>query len=95
MAEFFAGPFTRPPKLLYSVVFTSQICTEVVDMPKMKTRKAVAKRVKITARGKVMRGHPGAGHLKSRKSPKRIRRFRTRVVVASAFAKQAKRHLCQ
>ncbi len=62
-------------------------------MPKMKTNKAVAKRVKITARGKVMRGHPGCGHLKSRKSPSRIRRFRKSVQVASAFAKQAKRML--
>lgn len=62
-------------------------------MPKMKTRKAVAKRVKITARGKVMRRHPGGGHLKSRKSPKRIRRFRTDVEVGGAFAKHAKRLL--
>jgi len=62
-------------------------------MPKMKTNKSIASRVKITGRGKVMRSHPGAGHLKSRKSPKRIRRFRTRVEVGGAFAKHAKRML--
>ena len=62
-------------------------------MPKMKTNKAIARRVKITARGKVMRRHPGGGHLKSRKSPKRIRRFRTTVEVAPAFARLAKRKL--
>ena len=62
-------------------------------MPKMKTNKAVASRVKITARGKVMRRRPGSGHLKSRKSPVRIRRFRTSVEVAPAIARQAKRRL--
>jgi len=62
-------------------------------MPKMKTNKAVAKRVKVTARGKVMRRRPGAGHLKSRKSPSRIRRFRKSATLSPAFAKQAKRVL--
>ena len=62
-------------------------------MPKVKTRKAVAARVKITARGKVMRRRPGAGHLKSRKSPKRIRRFRTGATVAPAYARRAKQML--
>ena len=62
-------------------------------MPKVKTNKAVAKRVKVTARGKVMRGRPGAGHLKSRKSPRRIRRFRTTTEVGGAFAKHAKQML--
>ena len=60
-------------------------------MPKMKTNKAVAKRVKVTARGKVLRRSPGGGHLKSRKSPKRIRRFRKRKGASPAFAKLAKR----
>ena len=62
-------------------------------MPKMKTNKAVAKRVKVTARGKVLRRHPGAGHLKSRKSPSRIRRFRKAALLSSTFAKHAKRML--
>ena len=62
-------------------------------MPKMKTNKAVARRVKITARGKVMRRRPGAGHLKSRKSPSRIRRYRKDAQMSPAFAKHAKRML--
>ena len=62
-------------------------------MPKLKTNKSVAKRVKITARGKVMRRRPGAGHLKSRKPPRRIRRFRTTTEVGAAFATHAKRML--
>jgi len=31
-------------------------------MPKQKTRKSIAKRVKVTARGKLLRNRPGAGH---------------------------------
>ena len=62
-------------------------------MPKMKTNKAVAKRVKITARGKILRYHPGAGHLKSRKSPSQLRRFRKRATVSPGFAKQVRKML--
>jgi large subunit ribosomal protein L35 len=59
-------------------------------MPKAKTRRSVAKRVKITARGKVLRHRPGSGHLRSRKSPKRLRRFRKETGLSKAFAKQAR-----
>ena len=62
-------------------------------MPKMKTCKALAKRVRVTATGKVMRRRPGSGHLKSRKSPRRIRRFRTTVEVPRGYAKKAKQRL--
>ncbi len=59
-------------------------------MPKMKTNKAVAKRVQITGSGKLKRRSPGAGHLKSRKSPARLRRFRKVKDVHPAFAKHMK-----
>ena len=36
-------------------------------MPKQKTRKSIAKRVKVTARGKLLRNRPGASLLKSRR----------------------------
>lgn len=62
-------------------------------MPKMKTNKAVAKRIKISARGKVLRRVAGSGHLKSRKSPKRLRSFRQNRELASPYDKQAKRML--
>jgi large subunit ribosomal protein L35 len=39
----------------------------------IKTRKAVAKRFKITATGKVLRSHSGKRHLLQGKSPKRRR----------------------
>lgn len=62
-------------------------------MPKMKTNKSVAKRLKVTARGKIRRHRAGAGHLRSSKSPKRIRRFRRSTALSSGFAKQAKKML--
>ena len=59
-------------------------------MPKMKTNKSVAKRVKITARGKLMRHRAGAGHLKSRKSNKQLRRMRKACPVPASFVATAK-----
>lgn len=59
-------------------------------MPKMKTNKSVAKRVKLTARGKLMRHRAGAGHLKSRKSNKQLRKMRKACLVAPRFARTAK-----
>ncbi len=46
-----------------------------------KTKKAVAKRFKITATGKVLTSHAGRRHLASSKNRKRMRRLgRTKVV---------------
>jgi large subunit ribosomal protein L35 len=60
-------------------------------MGKMKTNKAVAGRVKVTARGKLRRHVAGAGHLKSRKTNKQLRRFRKPRSLSKGFAKQAKK----
>ena len=62
-------------------------------MPKMKTNKAAAKRLKVTATGKIMRRTPGTGHLKSTKSPKRLRNFRKDRQVAKGFARTARKLL--
>lgn len=64
-------------------------------MPKIKakTKKALVRRIKVTGTGKVKRHRPGGGHLKSRKSPARLRRLRQEADVAPAFAKHAKRLL--
>ena len=59
-------------------------------MPKAKTKKSVAKRVKITATGKALHHPPGGGHLKSRKSPKRLRKLRKVCELSKAFSKQAR-----
>jgi large subunit ribosomal protein L35 len=47
----------------------------------IKTRKAVAKRFKITASGKVMRSRAGKRHLLASKGPKRRRNLGTSKVV--------------
>ncbi len=62
-------------------------------MPKMKTNKSVAKRVKVTGTGKIMRGRPSTSHLKSNKSAKRNRAFRKTRDVSKGFTKHAKRML--
>ena len=41
-----------------------------------KTKKSVSKRFKVTATGKVMRGHAGRRHLLAHKSPAQRRRLR-------------------
>ena len=50
-------------------------------MPKLKTRKAAAKRFKATGSGKFMRRHAFRNHLLDHKSPKRKRFLGTMAVV--------------
>ena len=47
-------------------------------MPKIRTHRSTAKRVKVTATGKVMHRHQfsGCGHILSKKSRNRKRKFR-------------------
>jgi large subunit ribosomal protein L35 len=52
----------------------------------IKTRKAVAKRFKISAKGKVMRPHAGKRHLLSTKNSKRRRALGTQVVADATDA---------
>jgi large subunit ribosomal protein L35 len=44
-------------------------------MPKVKTHRGLAKRVKVTGRGKIKRGKAFHSHLLSSKSPKEKRRL--------------------
>jgi large subunit ribosomal protein L35 len=44
-------------------------------MPKLKTHRGLAKRVKITAKGKIKRAKAFHSHLLSSKTPKRKRRL--------------------
>ena len=62
-------------------------------MPKQKTHKGLAKRVKITASGRVKRQRAGGGHLMSGKSAKRQRRVSSSAITAGAPAKTMKIHL--
>ena len=45
-------------------------------MPKLKTKKSISKRMKITKTGKVLRRKPGARHYKAHKSGGRVRNLR-------------------
>ncbi|MCF7858954.1 MAG: 50S ribosomal protein L35 [Candidatus Cloacimonetes bacterium] len=45
-------------------------------MPKLKTRRAVAKRFKVTGNGKLKRSHAFAGHILTKKTSKRKRNLR-------------------
>lgn len=54
---------------------------------KQKTRKAVAKRFKRTATGKIKRSHASRGHLFTNKSRKQKRRLAKSTLVAKSFEK--------
>ena len=62
-------------------------------MPKEKTHKGLAKRVKVTANRKVKRHRAGKGHLLSSKNAKRLRRLRSAALVKGPFAATALREL--
>ena len=61
-------------------------------MPKLKTRKGVKKRFRITKNGKVLRARAGKRHILTKKSRKRKRNLRRPAVVENkAMAKSVKR----
>lgn len=59
-------------------------------MPKQKTRKSAAKRVKITGTGKYRRYQANARHILTKKSSKRKRRLRSDAAVDATDAKRFK-----
>jgi large subunit ribosomal protein L35 len=62
-------------------------------MPKLKTHKGAAKRFRLTATGKVKRGHSHARHILTKKSTKRKRLLDIDAMVADADEKPTKRML--
>ena len=62
-------------------------------MPKMKTHKATAKRVKLTASGKLVRERAFGNHMLSKKSKSRKRNINTPAVIKGNVAKNIKRAL--
>jgi large subunit ribosomal protein L35 len=62
-------------------------------MPKLKTHKGAAKRFRLTATGKVKRGHPHARHILTKKTAKRKRNLDIDALVAKADEKPVKRML--
>lgn len=62
-------------------------------MNKLKTNKALSKRIKITKNGKMLRRHAGKRHLNSGLSPKRRRQLRGSATIGQGFQKRIKRAL--
>ncbi|MCP4685912.1 MAG: 50S ribosomal protein L35 [bacterium] len=60
-------------------------------MPKMKTKRAAAKRLKKTGTGKVKRHHNYHTHILTKKSPKRKRNLRKSALVSKADLGQVMR----
>ena len=59
-------------------------------MPKIRTKRAVAKRIKLTGTGRVkrMKQYSGFHHIREKKSPDRTRKFRQIVLVDPTDAKR-------
>jgi large subunit ribosomal protein L35 len=60
-------------------------------MPKMKTKRAAAKRLKVTATGKLMARSGWKQHLLEAKSPKRRRKLRGPRLISEADTPRLKR----
>ncbi len=62
-------------------------------MPKMKTKRAAAKRFKRTGTGKLMKMKAYKSHILNKKSPKRKRNLRKQIEVDPSNVKMMKRIL--
>jgi large subunit ribosomal protein L35 len=62
-------------------------------VPKLKTHKGTAKRVKLTASGKITRLRASGGHLLAKMSKSRKRAINTTGIVSGKMAKNVKRSL--
>ncbi|HAZ56606.1 MAG TPA: 50S ribosomal protein L35 [Acidimicrobiaceae bacterium] len=62
-------------------------------MPKMKTHRGAAKRIKVTGSGKLKRRNANLSHILEKKSPKRKRRLARQSSVHPANAPAVRRQL--
>jgi len=62
-------------------------------MPKLKTKKSITRRFKITKTGKVLRRRGFVRHLNVKKSAKRKRRLRRLTITKEVYAKKIKKAL--
>ena len=62
-------------------------------MPKIRTRRAAAKRFKLTASGRIRRRKANKGHLLTRKTRKRKRTLRKMAMVSAVDERRIKRQL--
>ena len=64
-----------------------------LEMPKLKTHRAAAKRYKVTGTGKITRRHAGIGHLLQHKSESRKRKIFGDVVISETHEKLISKEL--
>lgn len=64
-----------------------------IAMPKQKTRKSIARRFRITKKGKVLRRQGFASHLAVKKSRKKKRRLKRIVETEKTYAKKVRKIL--
>lgn len=62
-------------------------------MPKLKTRKGLAKRIRVTSTGKLVRGHAWKSHLLEHKTAKNKRSYRASAGVSKSDARTVRRAL--
>ena len=62
-------------------------------MPKLKTQKGIAKRIRVTGTGKLMRASAFKSHLLEHKSGKRKRNYENKQAVSKADRKTVRRAL--
>ena len=62
-------------------------------MPKLKTHKGAAKRFRMTATGKIKRGHSHARHILTKKDAKRKRNLDIDVILSPADVKEVRKML--
>jgi len=60
-------------------------------MPKLKTRKSISKRFKITKNGKILRRSTGLDHARSKKSGQKIRDSRKWIALSKPECKRIKK----
>jgi len=57
-------------------------------VPKLKSHRGAKKRFKLTAKGRVKRGHSLANHILTKKTQKRKRKLRKSTLVSKSMEKQ-------
>jgi large subunit ribosomal protein L35 len=62
-------------------------------MPKMKTKRAAAKRLRVTGTGKIRRGSARGSHMMRGKPARRLRKLRKHDIVHASDEKRFKRLL--
>jgi len=63
-------------------------------VPKMKTKKAIAARYRVTANGKLKVSRPGKRHILTKKTSKRKRQLSRPALLSDCLLKTYKRLMC-